>query len=221
MPKPTTLASGQLNKSDQLDVELHRPATEPTFVLVRWPTAPSVASPDNFADLVAATFRVLAEARVTVKTHRCLGFGEAQNVLYTAQDRNRALLKWEDDQLPVLQASPLSRLFTVRRQRGQETIRWANGSRWGITAPNETAGHSQTLDLAFADEAWARTDNLLETGISPTMITRPQPQLWVVSTAGTVASTWLRGKVDAGRGQPDGRRTAYFEWSAARGRRPG
>ena len=91
MPKPTTLASGQLNKSDQLDVELHRPATEPTFVLVRWPTAPSVASPDNFADLVAATFRVLAEARVTVKTHRCLGFGEPQNVLYTAQDRIRAL----------------------------------------------------------------------------------------------------------------------------------
>ena len=26
MPKPTTLATGQINKSDQLDVELHRPA---------------------------------------------------------------------------------------------------------------------------------------------------------------------------------------------------
>ena len=128
---------------------------------------------------------------LAVKTHRCLGFGEPQNVLYTAQDRIHALAKWEDDQVPALQASPLSRLFTVRRQRGQEAIRWANGSRWGITAPNESAGHSQTLDLGFVDEAWARTDNKLETGLSPTMITRPEPQLWTVSTAGTVASTWL------------------------------
>src|SRR5215203_4290365 len=151
---------------------------------------------------------------LAVKTHRCLGFGEPQNVLYTAQDRIHALAKWEDDQVPALQASPLSRLFTVRRQRGQEAIRWANGSRWGITAPNESAGHSQTLDLGFVDEAWARVDNKLETGLSPTMITRPWPQLWTVSTAGTTASTWLRGKVDAGRGLPDGRRTAYLEWSA-------
>jgi len=156
-----------------------------------------------------------------VKTHRCLGFGEPQNVLYTAQDRIHALAKWEDDQVPLLQASPLSRLFTVRRQRGQEAIRWANGSRWGITAPNESAGHSQTLDLGFVDEAWARVDNKLETGLSPTMITRPCPQLWIVSTAGTVASTWLRGKVDAGRGQPDGRGTAYFEWSAPADADPG
>lgn len=151
---------------------------------------------------------------LAVKTHRCLGFGEPQNVLYTAQDRIHALAKWEDDQVPALQASPLSRLFTVRRQRGQEAIRWANGSRWGITAPNESAGHSQTLDLGFVDEAWARVDNKLETGLSPTMITRPEPQLWVVSTAGTAASTWLRSKVDAGREQPDARTVAYFEWSA-------
>lgn len=65
MPKPTTLASGQLNKSDQLEVELHRPADLPAFVLVNWPAAPSVASPDNFSELVAAVFRVLADARVT------------------------------------------------------------------------------------------------------------------------------------------------------------
>jgi hypothetical protein len=43
-----TLASGQLNKSDQLEVELHRPADLPAFILVKWPAAPSVARPDNF-----------------------------------------------------------------------------------------------------------------------------------------------------------------------------
>ena len=40
MPKPkspVTLASGQLNKSDQLEVELHRPADLPAFILINWP----------------------------------------------------------------------------------------------------------------------------------------------------------------------------------------
>ena len=58
MPKPTTLASGQLNKSDQLTVELHEPADLPAFVLIKWPAAPSVATLDNFDKLVAATYRV-------------------------------------------------------------------------------------------------------------------------------------------------------------------
>ncbi len=70
MPKPTTLASGQINKSDQLDVELHRPADLPAFILVKWPAAPSVATPDNFSELVAAVFRILAEARVTLSRMR-------------------------------------------------------------------------------------------------------------------------------------------------------
>ena len=65
MSKRTTLASGQLNKSDQLEVELHRPATEPAFILVRWPDAPSVLKPDPraVAAVAAAIVRVLAEAQ--------------------------------------------------------------------------------------------------------------------------------------------------------------
>jgi phage terminase large subunit-like protein len=152
--------------------------------------------------------------QLAVMVHRALGFGGPQNIVYTAQDRNHALLKWADEHVPALQRSQLNRLFTVRRQRGAEAVMWANGSRHSITAPSETAGHSQTLDCAMVDEGWARTDDRLEQGLSPTMITRPQPQLWVVSTAGTASSTWLRSKVDAGRAAPQGRRTAYFEWSA-------
>ena len=70
MSKRTTLASGQLNKSDQLEVELHRPADLPAFVLVKWPDAPSVASPDNFDNLVAAVYRVLADARTSLSRRR-------------------------------------------------------------------------------------------------------------------------------------------------------
>ena len=60
--QPTTVTSGAINKSDQIEVELHRPADLPAFVLVKWPSAPSVARPDDFSDLVAAVFRVLADA---------------------------------------------------------------------------------------------------------------------------------------------------------------
>ena len=70
MPKPTTLASGQLNKSDQLDVELHQPADLPAFILVKWPAAPSVASPETFDNLVAAVFRVLSDARTALSRMR-------------------------------------------------------------------------------------------------------------------------------------------------------
>jgi hypothetical protein len=152
--------------------------------------------------------------QLAVMVHRAVGFGGPQNIVYTAQDRNHALLKWSDEHVPSLQRSQLNKLFTVRKRTGAEAVMWANGSRHSITAPTENAGHSQTLDLAMIDEAWARTDDKLEQGLSPTMITRKSAQIWIVSTAGTASSVWLRGKVDAGRLAPQGRRTAYFEWSA-------
>jgi hypothetical protein len=155
--------------------------------------------------------------------HRCRTWPRSR-VLYSAQDRIHARAKWEDDHVAALERSPFAGEFTVRYQRGDEAIRWRNGSRHGITAPGEKAGHSDVLDVAVADEAWALEDSRLEQGLSPTMITRPQPQLWVVSTAGTHRSAYLRGKLDAGRarvgaGQPS--TVAYFEWSAVPGSEPG
>ena len=70
MAKPTTLATGQLNKSDQITVEKHRPADLPAFILIKWPAAPSVASLDNFDNLVAAVYRVLADARTALSRRR-------------------------------------------------------------------------------------------------------------------------------------------------------
>jgi len=82
------------------------------------------------------------------------------------------------------------------------------------------------LDVAVIDEAWAFEAGL-EQGLSPTMVTRPQPQLWVVSTAGTYRSAYLRGKVQAGRARVlsaasggHNSTVAYFEWSAPDGADP-
>jgi Phage Terminase len=157
-----------------------------------------------------------------VLVHRCRTW-PASRALYSAQSRLHARKKWEYEHVRTLLASPFAGEFAVRYQRGDEAIRWDNESLHGITAPGETAGHSEVLDLAVVDEAWALEDARLEQGLSPTMVTRPQPQLWVVSTAGTYRSGYLRGKVEQGRARvAAGRRgpVAYFEWAAREGADP-
>ena len=159
---------------------------------------------------------------LAVLTHRCRTWARSR-ALYSAQSRIHAHKKWEDEHVAILKRSPFAGEFAVRYQRGDEAIRWDNGSLHGITAPGEKSGHSEVLDLAVVDEAWAHEDARLEQGLSPTMITRPQPQLWVVSTAGTHRSVYLRGKVERGRQRaagPAGSSVAYFEWSALPGSDP-
>ncbi len=152
-----------------------------------------------------------------VAVHRALGFGARQHIVYTAQTRNDARKKWEDEHQPILEASPLASLVRTRKRTGAEAFVWTNGSIHGINAPTAKAGHGATLDLGFIDEAFARPDDLVEQAFRPAMITRPEPQFWVVSTAGTAESTYLRTKVEAGRRRvenEDGGQACYFEWSA-------
>lgn len=156
--------------------------------------------------------------------HRALGFGGRQGIVYTAQTRNAARKKWEEEHVRELEASSFKPMFRTKKSNGSEAILWRNGSFHGITSSTEKAGHGDTLDLAVLDEAFAHEDARLEQGLRPTMITRPQPQLWVVSTAGTARSVYLRGKVDAGRTRAELGLTdsvAYFEWSAPKESEPG
>src|SRR5439155_13341340 len=79
------------------------------------------------------------------------------------------------------------------------------------------SGHSKTLDQAVMDEIWADEDDRREQGLRPAMVTRPDAQLLVCSTAGTQASTVLNRKVTTGRlaaEENSGHGIAYFEWSA-------
>ena len=154
---------------------------------------------------------------LAVMVHRALGFGDRQKIVYTAQSRLAARRKWEDEHVLALKKSPLRAMFTVRKQIGQEAIRWRNGSIHGLEAPSEDAVHGDVLDLGALDEAFSQEDDRVEQGMKPAMITRPQPQLWIFSTAGNRKSVYLREKVEAGRlastaGVTSG--VAYFEWSA-------
>lgn len=151
-------------------------------------------------------------------THRAFGFGRRQNVVYTAQTRGKAREKWAEEHVPEVERSIFARLIkTVRYANDSEALVWANGSRWGIEAPTETAGHGPTNDLAFIDEAFSQVDARVEQALSPTMVTRPNSQFVVLSTAGNSRSLYLRDKVDRGRTQvTEGRRSrmCYIEYSA-------
>ena len=158
---------------------------------------------------------------LAVMTWRALACDERQHITYAAQSGVAARDKMLDEYWPVLQASPIGDVFTVRKTSGHEAIMASGGSRITITAATEKAGHGGSLDFPVIDEAFAYTDARLEQALLPAMRARrrflPGPQLWIVSTAGTLTSTYLRGKVDAGResvraGADSG--TAYFEWSA-------
>lgn len=156
--------------------------------------------------------------------HRALAWAEKQNIVYTAQTRNDARKKWEDDHLPILDNSPIGKRkpkpYRARKTNGNEAVIWRhNGAMYGISASGETSGHGPTLDLGFIDEAFAQKDSRMEQAFKPAQITRPDPQVWVVSTAGRTpgSSPYLWGKVEAGRARcVNGHHVgvAYFEWSA-------
>ena len=159
--------------------------------------------------------------------HRALGFGGRQRIVYTAQTRLKARQKWEDEHLVTLERSPFSSLMLpTRKQIGQEAIRWRNGSLHGLEAPSEDAAHGEVLDQGVIDEAFAQVDARVEQGMKPAMLTRPEPQLWVLSTAGKSKATspYLWSEIEAGRlmveaGITSG--TCYCEYSAPADADPG
>lgn len=146
------------------------------------------------------------------------GLGGRQRLTYTAQTRNKAREKFVEDYLEEIRgARKLRGQWRERLSNGSEQIQWRNGSRWGIESTTEKSGHGSTLDAADIDEAFAHVDGRIEQSFRPPMATRPNAQLWVVSTAGTEASLYLNGKIKSGRKMVEDGVTsgvAYLEWSA-------
>jgi hypothetical protein len=75
LPNQTTLAVGQITKSDRLTVVLHQPIDAPAIVLLRWPVEASVVDPNPKAIAAVATsmVRILAEAQAKVARIRAEG----------------------------------------------------------------------------------------------------------------------------------------------------
>ena len=152
-----------------------------------------------------------------VELDRCLMWHERQRVIYTAQTGSDAREKLLTDQVPVIEASPMGSLVRqVYRAKGEESIRFKNGSSIELAASSKDAGHGFTVDVGVLDECWADEDDRREQAILPAMITRPWAQVWVTSTQGTDESTYLNRKTELGRAAAladKGSGIAYFEWS--------
>ena len=136
----------------------------------------------------------------------------------TAQTRQDGRDIWLDV-AEAIKPSPLAPLFDVRRSNGSEAITCkATGGTFRVFAPSEDALHGKANEIVTVDEAWAfdlAEGEALEQAILPTFTTTGG-QLWIVSTAGTADSGWLRRFVDRGRAAALAgvtERIAYFEWS--------
>jgi hypothetical protein len=154
-----------------------------------------------------------------VEVHRSLRWpGGPQRTIYSAQSGQDSRRKLLDDQVPLLRSSPLwVAVDKVARAGGREAILWRSGSRIDVLASNLAAGHGRVVDMGVLDEAFDDVDDRREAAVTPAMATRPGAQLWVISTAGSDASAYLRRKVEAGRAAAEAGETegvAYFEWSA-------
>jgi hypothetical protein len=154
---------------------------------------------------------------LSFEVERCNLRGKPQRVAYTAQSGSDARKKLIDDQVPILQGSPLwATVAHVHRAQGAEGVKFKNGSRIDVLASSVSAGHGKTIDLGVIDEAFDDVDDRREQAMLPAMITRTDAQLLVVSTMGTDTAVYLNRKVDAGRSAAlEGRTSgiAYFEWS--------
>lgn len=151
------------------------------------------------------------------QVERSTARGDAQHVAYTAQTGSDARKKLLNDQVPILEKSPLWRsVKRVARANDNAGIVFKNGSRIDVLASNVSAGHGRVLDLGIVDEAFDDIDDRREQAMLPAMITKPDAQLWIVSTQGTDASVYLNRKVELGRAAALEGRTSgicYFEWA--------
>lgn len=148
-----------------------------------------------------------------VGVERAIAYPDAP-VFYTAQTGKDARERWRD-LVKQLRASPFRSQITVREAAGSERVIFPNGSEFRCFAPVGAGLHGYTPPTVMLDEVWAHDDakgEELMGAIVPAQITLPHRQLWLVSTAGTSASGFLRKWVDAGRAGADG--VALFEWAA-------
>jgi len=150
--------------------------------------------------------------------HRALRWGVPQNVVYTAQSGHHARKKFRNDQLPIVESSRVqSAVERIYLASGMEAIVFKNGSRIEPLPSTASAMHGKTLDLVVIDEARFDKTSDREAGALPAMATRPDAQLFIISTAGDVESTFFRQKVEQGRAAVEEGKTtdiAFFEWSA-------
>jgi len=152
-----------------------------------------------------------------VLDHRALIVPRAR-CWFTQQSGKHAVDWLINEHWPLL--APFVPKVHLRRAAGSEHIKWLpSGGLIRPFPPTPDGLHGKTSDLVVVDEPWAFDlvrGGQLDQAIVPTQATRPNAQVWKVSTAGDATSTWWLGTVEAGRAAVRSDRRSgvcYFEWS--------
>lgn len=106
----------------------------------------------------------------------------------------------------------------IRNSHGQEGIETVDGSRLRIVArtnSTSSSGRGFSPDCVILDEAMILSDDSWS-AILPALSARPNPQVVLASSAGTLESEVLARFRDLGRAGSD-RRLAFHEWCAVEG----
>ena len=153
----------------------------------------------------------------SVLEHRAITLPRAR-CWFTAQSGRDAVDWFLNEHEPLL--ARLGGVYRFRRANGSEAVRWpVSGGMVRPFPPTPDSLHGKTSDLVVIDEPWAFDPvrgAQLDQAIVPTQATRPNAQVWKVSTAGDASSVWWLGTVEAGRAAVAAGRTAgvaYFEWA--------
>src|SRR5215471_4127085 len=146
-------------------------------------------------------------------------------VWFTQQSGQDAVDWLINEHWPLL--APFGNACSLRRAAGSQHVRWKlSGGLVRPFPPTPDSLHSKVSDLVVVDECWAFDyvrGKQLDQAIVPTQATKPNAQVWKVSTAGDATSTWWLGAVEAGRAAAAAGRTegiAYFEWTVPEGLDP-
>lgn len=149
----------------------------------------------------------------------CL-LGDGRRAWYTAQSGQHASAKWREMSDTFVESPRLQNLADRRLTNGSEVLAFRNGSEFRPHPPTESSLHSKQSDTNSIDEAWAFSElqgTQLLGAIVPTtgtrrMLTKQQPQLWIMSTEGTVESTFFNTELDAARAGHIDPRTAFIDF---------
>ena len=123
--------------------------------------------------------------------------------VWFTQQSGKDAVDWFLNEHEPLVAALGAGAYTLRRAAGSENIRWKKSA--GMVRPFPPTAeslHSKLSDLVVVDECWSFDvvrGAALDQGIVPTQATRPNAQVWKVSTAGDATSTWWLGTVEQGR----------------------
>lgn len=133
--------------------------------------------------------------------HRAISLTGAR-VWYTAQTGIKAR-EQVIEMIEHAERTPLAPLLSCKRGAGDTRIDVPmTGGRIKAHPPTGDYLHGNQSDLNILDEGWSWSEpdaHALMGAITPTQLTRSNPQTWIVSTEGTAESVWLHGLIDAAR----------------------